>query len=156
MSAMEIIDFEARFAEAFRSLNEAWIARYFTLEPKDAEILGDPEGQVLAKGGHVLFAVEEGKAAGCVALIPMADGGLEVSKMAVDPASQGRGHARALMAACIERARSLGAPRLYLESGSPLTPALSLYRSMGFRDLEPHRRPNSPYARADVWMELKL
>jgi ribosomal protein S18 acetylase RimI-like enzyme len=57
------------------------------------------------------------------------------------------------MDACIARARDLGAPRLYLETNSSLGPALGLYRSVGFVDLPP--RP-TPYARCDVWMELKL
>jgi putative acetyltransferase len=153
---MQIIDFDPRFAEAFRTLNEAWITKLFALEPKDREILGDPKGEIVDKGGYVLFAVEDGVAAGCIGLVPMDDGGFEIVKMAVDKAHQGRGYARALLSACVDRARALGAPRLYLESGKPLTPALNLYRSFGFRDLEPERRPNSPYARADVWMELIL
>jgi GNAT superfamily N-acetyltransferase len=153
---MDIIDFEPRFADAFFRLNEAWISRFFTMEAKDREILGDPAGQIIAKGGFVFFVVEGGRAVGCIAMAPMADGGFELAKMAVDEASQGRGYAKALLAACIERARAIGAPRLYLESGSPLTPALTLYRSLGFKDLEPERRPLSPYARADVWMELLL
>jgi GNAT superfamily N-acetyltransferase len=156
MSGMEIIDFEPRFADAFRTLNEAWISALFTLEPKDIELLGDPKGRIVDKGGQVLFAIEDGRAVGCVGLIPTRDGGFEIVKMAVDEASQGRGYARALLAACIDRARSAGAPRLYLESGLRLTPALTLYRSLGFRDLEPERRPKSPYARAEVWMELVL
>ncbi len=156
MTAMQVIDFEPRFADAFRTLNEAWIARFFAIEPKDAEILGDPRGQILDKGGHVFFAMEGDKAVGCVALVPMADGGFEVVKMAVDEASQGRGHAKRLMAACVARAREVGAPRLYLESSLRLTPALTLYESFGFRHLPPDRRPSSPYVRADVWMELPL
>ncbi len=156
MAAMPVIDFEPRFADAFRTLNEAWITRFFAIEPKDAEIIGDPEGQIIAKGGHVFFAVEDGPPVGCVALIPMADGGFELAKMAVSEASQGRGHAKALMAACVDRARALGAPRLYLESNEVLTPARSLYRAFGFRDLEPERRLASPYSRANVWMELPL
>ncbi len=153
---MQIIDFDPRFAEAFRTLNEAWITRFFAVEAKDREILGDPQGRIIDRGGYVFFVVESGVAVGCVSLIPMADGGFEIAKMAVDEASHGRGYAKALMGACIDRARSLGSPRLYLESGSPLTPAITLYKSFGFRDLEPERRPNSPYARADVWMELLL
>jgi len=161
MAAMPVIDFEPHFADAFRTLNEAWITRFFAMEPKDAELIGDPQGQILDKGGHVFFAMGEGAQAGgepvgCVALIAMADGGFEVAKMAVSEASQGRGHAKALMAACIERARSLGAPRLYLESNEILTPARALYRAFGFTDLEPERRPPSPYSRANVWMELRL
>ena len=156
MAVMSVIDFEPRFADAFRTLNEAWITRFFAMEPKDAQIIGDPQGQIIARGGHVFFAVEDGAPVGCVALIPMVDGGFELAKMAVSEASQGRGHAKALMAACVERARAVGAMRLYLESNDILTPARALYRAFGFRDLEPERRLASPYSRANVWMELLL
>ena len=44
---------------------------------------------------------------------------------------KGRGLGRELMAACVERAKAAGAPRLYLETNSALAPALSLYRSFG-------------------------
>jgi len=156
MAAMSVIDFEPGFADAFHTLNEAWIIRFFAMEPKDAQIIGDPQGQVIDKGGYVFFAMEDGEPVGCVALIPMADGGFELAKMAVLEASQGRGHAKALMAACVERARALGAPRLYLESNEILTPARALYRAFGFHDLEPERRLASPYSRANVWMELPI
>jgi GNAT superfamily N-acetyltransferase len=156
MAAMPVIDFEPRFADAFRTLNEAWITRFFAMEPKDAQIIGDPQSQIIDKGGHVFFAVEGGAPVGCVALVPMSDGGFELAKMAVSEASQGRGHAKALIAACVDRARALGASRLYLESNEILTPARALYRAFGFRDLEPERRLASPYSRANVWMELPL
>jgi ribosomal protein S18 acetylase RimI-like enzyme len=73
--------------------------------------------------------------------------------MAVDERAQGAGIGRKLIDACIAAARDAGAHRLYLESNSSLAPALSLYRSAGFVDLP--ARP-TPYARCDVWMELKL
>ena len=60
------------------------------------------------------------------------------------------------MAACVERARAAGAPRLYLETNSGLAPALGLYRSFGFRELTGKVRTETDYARVDVWMELKL
>ena len=135
------------------------MAGYRTLSSmtwKDALIIGDPEGQIIAKGGHVFMALEDDAPVGCVALIAMADGGFELAKMAVAETSQGRGHAKALMTACVERARALGATRLYLESNEILTPARALYRAFGFRDLEPERRLVSPYSRANVWMELML
>ena len=37
---------------AFRTLNEEWITRYFTLEAKDRETLNDPDRSILLKGGH--------------------------------------------------------------------------------------------------------
>ena len=156
MPAMRIIDFQPKFAPAFKALNEAWISRHYVLEPKDAEILGDPQGAIIDQGGFVFLAVEGDATIGCCAMIPMEGGGFEIVKMAVDEARRGHGAGRALMAACVDRGRSLNAPRLYLESGLALKPALALYRSFGFADLEPERRPPSPYARVEVWMELRL
>ncbi len=151
---MEIVDFRPELAGAFKALNEAWITTLFALEPKDEMVLGDPAGQVVAKGGRVLFAVENGEAVGCCALMALSDGGFELAKMAVSDACKGRGLGRALMAAAVERAKAAGAPRLYLETNSGLAPALALYRSFGFREIQPETP--SPYARADVIMELRL
>jgi ribosomal protein S18 acetylase RimI-like enzyme len=150
---MQIVDFEPRHAKAWRTLNEAWIARHFVIEAKDREVLADPVGQIIAKGGHVFMAERNGEAIGCVGLMAMADGGFEVAKMTVSEAARGTGLGKMLMQACIDKARSAGAPRLYLETNSSLAPALGLYRSMGFRDLPP---AHTPYARCDVWMELPL
>jgi N-acetylglutamate synthase-like GNAT family acetyltransferase len=117
-------------------------------------VLGDPQNQVIAQGGRVLFALEDGEAVGCCALIRLADGGFELAKMAVADAWKGRGLGRALMAAAVARAKADGAARLYLETNSGLAPALALYRSFGFLEVTPAEP--SPYARADVCMELVL
>jgi putative acetyltransferase len=151
---MQIVDFQPELAGAFKSLNEAWITQLFVLEPKDREVLADPLAKVIAPGGHIVFVLEDGEAIGCCALMAMADGGFEVAKMAVAESHKGRGLGRVLMAACVERAMAAGAPRLYLETNSALAPALGLYRSFGFQQIEPPAP--SPYARADVVMELRL
>jgi GNAT superfamily N-acetyltransferase len=151
---MEIVDFRPELAGAFRALNEAWITALFALEPKDELVLGDPQGQVVARGGRVLFAIEADEAVGCCALMALADGGFELAKMAVADTHKGRGLGRALLAAAVDRARAAGAPRLYLETNSGLAPALALYRSFGFVEVIPAEP--SPYARADVCMELRL
>ena len=151
---MRILPFEARHADAWRDLNVAWISRYFTMEAKDHEALNDPVGKILDKGGHILMAeTDEGEIIGCVGLILLEDGGFEVAKMTVTEQARGTGLGRILMQACIDKAEALGAPRLYLETNSGLAPALGLYRAMGFVDL-PHR--DTPYARADVFMERRV
>ena len=62
-----------RPAPAFRILNEAWIGRHFAIEDKDREVLDDPVGKILAKGGRIFMALTQGDApVGCVAMIPMA------------------------------------------------------------------------------------
>lgn len=147
---MEIVDFRPEHAEAFKALNEAWISRHFTLEPKDREVLEDPQGRIVARGGKIFMAVADGRAVGCVALLKMPDGGYEVAKMTVDETLRGSGLGKRLMQACIDEGARLGAHRLYLETNSSLAPALGLYRAMGFRDLPP---APTPYARADVFME---
>jgi putative acetyltransferase len=151
---MEIVDYRPELAGAFKALNEAWITQLFQLEPKDVEVLGDPDGKVIGPGGRIVFVLDAGEAVGCCALMAMPDGGFEVAKMAVAEAYKGRGLGRLLMAACVERARAAGAPRLYLETNSALAPALGLYRSFGFTDVAPPAP--SPYARADVTLELRL
>ncbi|WP_374534909.1 GNAT family N-acetyltransferase [Phenylobacterium sp.] len=153
---MRIVPFEPRHADAWRTLNEAWISRHFAIEPKDRLVLDDPAGQILAKGGRIFMAEQGGGTVGCVAMIAMKDGGFEVAKMTVAEAARGTGLGRLLMQACLDEAARAGAPRLYLESNSSLAPALGLYRAMGFVDLAPEMRPPSDYARVDVWMERLL
>lgn len=150
---MQIVDFEPRHAAAWKRLNEAWITQLFKLEPKDIEVLDHPQAKILDPGGYIFMAERDGEPIGCAALIALPDGGFEVAKMTVAAAARGTGLGRLLMQACIDRARSLGAPRLYLETNSSLGPALGLYEAMGFVHLPPRE---TPYARADVWMELIL
>jgi N-acetylglutamate synthase-like GNAT family acetyltransferase len=122
------------------------------LEPKDREVLDDPQGKIIAKGGRIFMALQDGEAVGCVALLKMADGGYEVAKMTVSETLRGSGLGRLLMQRCIDAGAEVSAPRLYLETNSSLAPALGLYRAMGFEMLEPAK---TEYVRADVFMERR-
>lgn len=141
---------------AFKALNLEWVTTYFQVEAKDEATLSDPIGTILAPGGQILMAETAGQVAGCIALLPMPPDCYEVAKMAVSPAAQGRGVGRLLLTAAIDWAQVQGAARLYLESNVRLGPALHLYEAVGFRHLPPDRRLVSPYARADVFMEMML
>ena len=141
---------------AFRTLNEEWISRYFVLEPKDRETLGDPENTILRKGGRIFMVWAGGEAVGCVALIPMGDGVYELSKMAVSPAMRGQGIGRRLLEYAIQQARTMGAASLFLGSNSVLKNAVHLYESVGFTHVPPEKLPEMHYARADVFMEMAL
>jgi len=152
-ASIELRAYQPGDAHAFRELNEAWIRRHFGLEEHDHEMLGDPEGYVLAQGGHIFFAIADGRHVGCCALLAMEPGVYEVAKMAVAESCQGRGIGRRLLAFMIEQGRALGASSLYLETNSKLANAVHLYESLGFKHLPP--RP-SPYVRANVFMELRF
>ncbi|QMV19624.1 GNAT family N-acetyltransferase [Granulicella sp. 5B5] len=141
---------------AFRVLNEEWITKFFALEPKDREVLNNPEEKILAKGGRVFLARIDGEEVGCVALIPMGEEVFELSKMAVSPRAQGKGIGRQLLLRCLAEAREMGAKSLFLGSNSKLKNAVHLYESVGFRHVPEAELPPMDYARADVFMDLKL
>ena len=150
-----IADYDPRWRADFARLNIDWLERFFVVEDVDRAVLSDPDTHILAKGGRVLFAVDdEDKAIGTVALKHEGEGVYELTKMAVDPAFQGQGIGRLLMEAALATYREIQGRELFLESSSKLAPALALYESVGFRH-RPAPRPGSHYARADVYMVLE-
>ena len=143
-------------ATAFRTLNEEWIASYFSLEARDIEILGDPENTILRKGGSIFMVYADNLPVGCAALIPLGQGVYELSKMAVSPQLRGRGIGRRLLLHTIAQARLLGASSLVLGSNTRLADAVHLYESVGFRHVPPASLPPNPYTRANVFMQMSL
>jgi N-acetylglutamate synthase-like GNAT family acetyltransferase len=143
-------------AGAFRQLNEQWITRYFRLEEHDRIVLEDPENTILSSGGQIIMATAGDERVGCCALIPVRPGVFELAKMAVSENLRGQGIGRRLLAYTIAQARAMGAHTLELGSNSKLANAVHLYESFGFRHIPPERLKPSPYARANVFMELHL
>lgn len=147
--AVRIVSWEPRHRDAFRALNLEWIEQHFVVEAADRLVLDDPEGTILADGGHILMAERGGAIIGCCALIRIDDDAFELAKMAVAPAARGQGIGAVLGRAAIERARSAGARRVELVTNSSLAPALHVYRKLGFVQVPVGR---SEYTRADVRM----
>jgi putative acetyltransferase len=141
---------------AFRELNEEWITRYFVLEPKDREVLNNPGGAILLKGGRIFLAFVCGEPVGCVALIPVGGGEYELSKMAVTPRLRGLGIGRRILEHAIAQARAMGAASLFLGSNASLKSAIHLYESVGFRHVPAASLPPNEYTRANVFMRMKL
>jgi putative acetyltransferase len=153
VSPVEFRHFEPGDEAAFRELNEAWIARNFVVEEKDWEVLNDPVGHILDRGGVIFMALREGVAIGTCALLAKKEGEFEVAKMTVAESCRGLGIGKKLLAHVIEYARGSGVARLYLETNNSLQSAIHVYELLGFRHLPAQR---SPYARANVFMELWL
>jgi len=86
----------------------------------------------------------------------MGPGEFEVAKMAVTPRARGAGVGRFQLEAVVAAARTAGVKRLYLETNHALTPAIRLYEGVGFVKVPEERVVTSPYARADVFMEMWL
>jgi GNAT superfamily N-acetyltransferase len=148
------------------------------------ETLGDPR----SRGGctALLVAEHDGEVVGSVTFIlpgdeqwearprPAGDAGFRM--LAVDPRREGHGAGRALVEACIERARRHGARRLVVTSMHWMTRAHRLYERLGFvrrhdldvrfpsgvgwtliRDLAPdaddHFPPPGPWPTSPPWYE---
>ena len=145
------------FKEDFYRLNLAWLTKYFNaqLNDLDKQSLRNPESYYLARGGYIWFAQLEGNIVGCVALAYHGDGCYEISKMAVDEQFQGFGIGRKMLLAALDKALSLQAKTLYLETSSLRPKAITRDQHMGFKQIN-HPNGSSNYQRSDIYMELPL
>ena len=150
-----IVPYSETFKDAFRTLNEEWINKYFEMEEMDRNMLHHPKETILDQGGYIAIALLNENPVGVCALIPCKYDGFdfELSKMGVSPKAQGKGIGKLLGQHIIEQAKQLGAKKIFLESNRKLAPALSLYKKLGFKEIT---RIASPYARSDIQMELTI
>ena len=149
-----IVPFEDQYKEDFGRLNFAWLEKYFYVEEYDKKVLGDPRTYIIDPGGHIYLALIEGKVVGTVALIARGDETFELSKMAVSEEYLGLRIGQKLMYATIHFAAELSASRLFLDSNTILTPAITLYKKVGFREIPVPE--DTPYERCNIRMELNL
>ncbi len=152
---VSIVDYEEKYQHAFRSLNVEWISKYFKMEEADFKALDNPDTYILEKGGHILVALLDEEPVGVCALIKMNDEQYEyeLAKMAVAPKAQGKKIGWLLGNAILDKARSLGAKCIFLESNTILAPAINMYYKLGFTKVEGR---SSPYERADIQMQCML
>lgn len=152
---VQIVDYKPAYLQAFKRLNEEWISKYFKMETADHKALDNPQKNIIAKGGQILVALYNNEPVGVCALIKMDDPvyEYELAKMAVSPTAQGKNIGWLLGKAAIDKARSLGVKKLYLESNTILQPAINLYHKLGFQKVVGHA---TPYERCNIQMELVI
>lgn len=150
---IEIIPYGDEHAAAFRRLNLAWLEKYNLVESHDLEVIDDPRGSILGRGGYIFVASMNGEVVGTAAIAKTGEADYELAKMAVDERWQGKGISKLLLERCIDTARRHGARAITLFSNHQLTTAIALYEKYGFRHIEV---TGSPFATADVKMELVL
>jgi GNAT superfamily N-acetyltransferase len=104
------------------------------LSPDDRLLLGRLDGRPVAIG----------------AVRRMEPGIGEIKRMYVVPEHQGQGVGRMLLKALEAEARNMGFERLRLDTGNRQTAAIALYRSAGYRPIDPYNDT------ADLWFERDL
>lgn len=155
MQNIQIVDYNVTYRTAFKSLNEAWITKYFEMEPEDYRMLDHPEETIIAKGGHIFVALFDTEPVGVCALTKLekAPYDYELVKMGVAPKAQGKGIGSLLVKAIVQKAKDLGAKSILIESNTKLKPALQLYEKLGFKEIQGIA---TPYQRCDIQMALHL
>ena len=150
---MELIAYEDKYQPAFKQINLEWLDRYHLTEEHDLEVLNDPGGTLIDRGGCLFLMKESEAIIGSAGLWKENDVEYELVKMTVDPAYQGRGIGKILLEKCISEAKLRKAKKIFLYSNSKLQTALKLYSKYGFKNVAV---TGAPFLTADVKMELTL
>ena len=150
---IELIEYRVEHATTFRDLNYEWINKHFEVEESDSAMLEDPGKHIIAKGGYIVIATYKSSVVGTCALIRHDANRAELAKMAVDDSAKGKGIGYLLGQRCVDKARELNFREVFLESNTKLTPAINLYKKLGFKRIigEP-----SPYVRCNIQMSLTI
>lgn len=150
---IRIIEYSDKYQPDFRRLNLEWLDKYNLTESHDLEILDDPSGTVIARGGCIFLAMDGYDVVGTAGLWKENEEEYELIKMAVDPKYRGQGISKVLLERCIDEARKQKAEKIILYSNSQLQTAISLYKKYGFEHVPV---TDAPFLTADVKMELSL
>ena len=152
---IQIVSYTPSFQAIFKSLNENWITAHWRLEAHDLEYLDYPQQNIIDKGGYIFVATYKNEPVGVCALCKMDDliFDYELAKLAVSPKAQGKGIGILLCKAAVNKAKELGAKKLFLESNTLLRPAIHIYKKIGFKELSEY---HPAYERGDIQMELTI
>jgi len=148
---IKIIPFSEIYSDVVKRLNNAWLEKYFRIEPIDEKNLSNPKQNIIDKGGYIFLAEYNAQIVGTISLIKANEITFELSKMAVDENIQGKGIGSNLLSFTIEFCKSIGVKKLILFSNTKLKSAIHLYRKYGFEEVELERKL---YERADIKMQL--
>jgi GNAT superfamily N-acetyltransferase len=115
--------YEAELVGLGVTLNHGWAGGVTTDQlrhPHGAWLIGWRGDEAVACGGVRLLSPDVA----------------EVKRMYVDPSARGGGLARRLVARLEAEALALGAQFVRLDTGRDMAPAVALYRSCGYREVE--------------------
>lgn len=142
-SARLLAAYESELVSLGVTLNHGWAGGV------TPEQLASPLGAWLV-GWRGHSEVEDAVACGGVRLL--SPGVCEIKRMYVDPSARGAGLARRLLTALEEAGASLGARVARLDTGRDMAPAVALYRSSGYVEVEDYNgNPDAGW-----WFEKQL
>lgn len=118
-----------------------------------AEMEAMPGLYTRPRGVLLLARALNGAALGCVGLRPLSETICEMKRLYVAPEGRSLGLGRALAETVIMKACEIGYKKMRLDTLSSMTSALSLYRSLGYHEIEAYYE--TPLADT-VFLEIDL
>jgi putative acetyltransferase len=132
---------------------EIWLGVNLCFQNFERELAELP-GKYSPPTGRLLLAVDNGEVAGCAALREIGDDVCEIKRLFVRPQFRGKHLGRRLAEHIVSEAKQIGYERMRLDTLPPkMNSAISLYQSLGFREIDPYYDNPVPGAK---FMELDL
>jgi len=113
-------------------------------------------GKYAAPKGRLILAIEENHPVGCAALRPIDEQICELKRMYVLPQYRGQGVGKVLAQTLIKEARQIGYRLIRLDTGNFLTAAIKLYKTLGFKQIDPYNEVPEEIRKIAIFMELDL
>ena len=146
-SEQHLADVRELFLEYAKSLGFSLCFQDF-----DKELAGLP-GEYAPPDGRLYIAFDDEDAIGCIALRKLDDGICEMKRLYVKPSGRGKGLGKLLVQTVIDEAKKIGYTKMRLETVPKMKEAITLYRSIGFYEIESYRE--NPIEGA-LYMEMEL
>lgn len=106
--------------------------------------------------GQLLVGQDKTQLTGCICLKTLSERVGELKRLYVRPAYRRQGIGTALVSAAIENARQSGFQTLRLDSARYMTDAHALYRTVGFREIDPYPESEIPPEYHAWWVFMEL
>jgi GNAT superfamily N-acetyltransferase len=128
----------------------------FTSEHAYDDIRKKFPGDHVPPEGCLLIALSNDAVCGCIALAKLTNTICEMRTLYVRPAFRGAGVGKTLVEASLNVARKVGYSHVRLDTLAFMNSALTLYRSVGFYDIEPYREISASLRQYICFLELDL
>jgi ribosomal protein S18 acetylase RimI-like enzyme len=146
-SQKDFADAKNLFIEYATSLNFELCFQNFEKE------ISDLPAQYSEPTGCIIMCYENDRPIGCVGLRKFSDGICEMKRLYLKNEARRKGIGRTLTEKVIEKAKRYGYKKMQLDTIETMKEAISLYKSMGFREISAYRY--NP-VKGVIYMELEL
>ncbi len=106
--------------------------------------------------GRLLLADYENQVIGLACMRRIRDDIAEIKRMYVRPEFRGKGIGKALLKRLLAEAGNIGYPKVRLDSARFMKEAQSLYRSMGFQEIDPYPESEIPEEFQPNWVFMEI